>query len=171
MADKQIIQLPSGIAAFDGDSNFVFQNDTGVTDYKIRATQLATFLGNLGVGDFNIYGGSVNPNNALGVPRDLYFKSDGSIYKKVGNVWQLKVSGSSSPAVVISPPTGSYEYTLSPTELAAVNAFTRWPNFTAIIGGNQFFDVFPQYTGSVGNFTQIKVQLHSTNEQHLVQFS
>lgn len=74
-------------------------------------------------------------------------------------------------SVQITTGTGSYEYTLSSPERTLVNALGKWPNFVALVGGQQFYDVYPQYTGTPGSFTQIKVQLHSDSEVHVLQFS
>jgi hypothetical protein len=54
-------------------------------------------------------------------------------------------------------------YTLSPAELVTLNLYARYPNFVAIVTstGQQFSDIFPIYTGTVGNFTACVVQLHS----------
>jgi len=69
-------------------------------------------------------------------------------------------------------------YTLSGPELAVINTYTRYPNFVAIVtgSGQQFFDIFPIYTGIVGAFTEVKVQLHADGagnnaEDTVVQFS
>jgi len=69
-------------------------------------------------------------------------------------------------------------YTLSAPELAIINSYSRYPNFTAIVtaSGQQFFDIYPIYTGSVGAFTSVKVQLHGDGAGHnventVVQFS
>lgn len=74
-------------------------------------------------------------------------------------------------AVSITTPTGSYSYSLSPTELSAVNAIGRIPNFVGLVSGQQFYDIYPQYTGSAGAYTAITVQLHNDTDVHLVQFS
>jgi hypothetical protein len=69
-------------------------------------------------------------------------------------------------------------YTFSPTELVILNTYTRYPNFVAIVmaTGQQFFDIYPIYTGSVGAFTACVVQLHSDGagnnaEDTTIQFS
>ena len=69
-------------------------------------------------------------------------------------------------------------YTLSAPELAIINQYGRYPNFVAITtaSGQQWFDIYPIYTGSVGAFTQVRVQLHSDGvgnnaENTFIQFS
>ena len=94
--DKQILELIEAIESnLTNDSRFVFQNPGDASDYKVGGSVFVTYLNNQGVGDFNIFGGSVVPDNSLGDPRDLYFKSDGSIYKKGATTWSLKVTGAS----------------------------------------------------------------------------
>jgi hypothetical protein len=69
-------------------------------------------------------------------------------------------------------------YTLSPAELVTLNLYTRYPNFVAIVTstGQQFSDIFPIYTGTVGNFTDCVVELHSDGlgnnaDNTIIQFS
>ena len=52
-------------------------------------------------------------------------------------------------------------YTLSVGELAAINTYSRYPNFVAIIGGTPFPDIQPTYNGTLGSLTSVTVQLHS----------
>lgn len=88
------------------------------------------------------------------------------------------VTPSSTILVLTLDTTSSDLYTLSGPELAVINTYTRYPNFVAIVtgSGQQFFDIFPIYTGIVGAFTEIKVQLHADGagnnaESTVVQFS
>lgn len=78
------------------------------------------------------------------------------------------------PAVQIAISAGGWDYTLSPTELAAVNALTRVPNFVGIQdSGEQFPEVKPIYTpyNTPGAYTEIRVLLNSDSNAFLVQFS
>lgn len=94
MADKQIIELPiASIGDITGDSRFVFQNSNTSPDYQVKMSMLLTYLGNNGIGDFNILGGTTNPDNATGNNRDIYFKANGSVFKKIAGSWVLKVTG------------------------------------------------------------------------------
>ncbi len=54
-------------------------------------------------------------------------------------------------------------YTLTSPELVILNAYTRYPNFVAIVTstGQQFSDIYPTYTGTIGSFTACVVTLHS----------
>lgn len=74
--------------------------------------------------------------------------------------------------------TDNDQYALSAPQLAILNAYGRYPNFVAIVtaSGQQFFDIYPTYTGTVGAFTACTVQLHSDGvgsnaEDTVIQFS
>ena len=67
-------------------------------------------------------------------------------------------------------------YTLSVGELAAINTYSRYPNFVATIGGTPFPDIQPTYNGTLGALTSVTVQLHSDGgglnvDDTIVQFS
>lgn len=71
-------------------------------------------------------------------------------------------------------------YTLNGTELGAVNALGRQPNFSAVTSSGQgnWSDIYPIYTpyNAYGAYTQIQVVLHDDGsglnaEDTLVQFS
>lgn len=69
-------------------------------------------------------------------------------------------------------------YELSDIQIEVINTYTRYPNFVAITtgSGQQWFDIYPIYIGTVGAFTEIKVQLHSDGdgnnaEETFIQFS
>lgn len=67
-------------------------------------------------------------------------------------------------------------YVLTAPEIDVINTYSRYPNFVALIGGVQFNDIYPMYTGSVGSFTAIHVQLHSdgaglNTDETFMQFS
>jgi len=67
-------------------------------------------------------------------------------------------------------------YTLSAPEIAILNAYGRYPNFVAVIAGTVFYDIIPTYTGLVGGFTSVTVQLHSDGgglnvDDTIIQFS
>lgn len=174
MADKQIIQLTTETGQLNSDSWFVFQNTLNQVDLKVKLSGIAAYLSQIGAGDFNIFGGTITPNNALGSPRDLYFKANGAIYKKIGSSWVKQVNATSIEVITKTFAASSVgPYVLTAPELAKVNEVAKYPNFVALIGGTPFPDIQPTYTGSPGSFTQIRIELHGdpTPETVTVQFS
>jgi len=98
-----------------------------------------------------------------------------------GGIWYPWVNiGVSGGAVITKTRTISDAdtYTLSAPELAILNSYTRYPNFVAITtgSGQQWFDIYPIYTGTVGAFLSCVVQLHSDGsggnaDETVIQFS
>lgn len=75
---------------------------------------------------------------------------------------------------MLIPPQVSFSYTLSPTELAAVNAIGRQPNFTAVMpSGEPFSEIKPIYTpyNTPGVYTNITINLNTDSENTFVTFS
>lgn len=84
------------------------------------------------------------------------------IYNGAWGVW-ASVTPSSTVITKTRTTTDADTYTLTSGELLILNTYTRYPNFVAIVTstGQQFFDIYPTYTGTVGSFTACVVQLHS----------
>jgi len=101
-------------------------------------------------------------------------------FRIYNSAWQAWVSITPSADVITKTRTTSDAdtYTLTSGELIILNTYTRYPNFVAIVTatGQQFFDIYPTYTGTVGSFTACVVQLHSDGsglnaDNTIIQFS
>lgn len=118
---------------------------------------------------------SVNP--VLGNKEKGFERTSGGVPVgwKMGNgatAWNDLSYWDTTTGIYVTISTGAGgEYTLDSGELAIVNSIGRIPNFVALVGGQQFFDVYPIYTGSAGEYTEIRVVLHGDSEDHLLQFS
>lgn len=82
--------------------------------------------------------------------------------------------GGPAVSILIPPQPTIYTYTLSPTELDAVNAIGRQPNFTAVMpSGEPFSEIKPIYTpyNTPGIYTDITINLNTDSENTFVTFS
>lgn len=176
--DKQIFELPditleilqSGI-----DISFVAQAEGYGLDFQVPASVMAEFVN--GEYQIGVTSGTPTPDNANGANGDLYFKANGVIYQKQNGAWVSVASFPLQPVITFTlDTTKSAPYTLTSPQLASVNAFGRYPNFIALIGGTVSPDIQPTYTGAVGAFSAITIALHDNGsgmnaDTTVVQFS